>query len=212
MKFYIFGIQRTCTNLAKATIEYNFWSKNGNVNDSGHWAWKHNSDAEQATANLAQSTPVIFCYKKPLSWIKSIIDNEVDFINKYRLTRYPDYIDEDLIIKNSMFSWSLPNALEIWIQFHIDWIKYLHRCNYVIMQQDKMIEQPSVIDILSRVQYKLELVKKMPSWTIIDKYVGRGARIQDKPYVSKNISLTEKQIDYINKKIPKEIITFFENE
>ena len=72
MKYYIFGIQRTCTNYAKVLVQNNFYGECGNKNDYGHWSWKHNGDAEQATANLAQNTPVIFVIKEPKRWLGSI--------------------------------------------------------------------------------------------------------------------------------------------
>lgn len=210
MKFYTFGIQRSCTNLAKATVLTNFWCEHGNVNDFGHWSWKHSPDAEQATANLNQSTPVIFCYKKPISWVEGLKKNDVDFINKYGLAKYEDYTDPELIIKNSLFSWSLPKAIDIWISFHIDWIKYLHRCNHVIMRQHEMTEQPLVIDVLSKIQHRLGLIKKMPNWTIIDRYVNHGGRIEKNLYKDNEKTLSEKQVLYIKNKIPKEVIKFYE--
>ena len=82
MKYYIFGIQRTCTNYAKVLVQNNFYGECGNKNDYGHWSWKHNGDAEQATANLAQNTPVIFCYKEPKRWLGSIKNQSIDFVNR----------------------------------------------------------------------------------------------------------------------------------
>tara|TARA_E500000318_G_C3548106_1_gene207643 strand:+ start:576 stop:1211 length:636 start_codon:yes stop_codon:yes gene_type:complete len=210
MKFYTFGIQRTCTNLARATVQANFWCDYGNVNDFGHWSWKHSSDAEQSTANLNEKTPVIFCYKKPISWVESLKKNDVDFINKNGLAKYENSTDPELIFKNSLCSWSLPKAIDKWISFHIDWIKYLHRCNYVIMRQDQMTHQPSVINVLSKIQYKLKLVKKIPNWTVIDRCVNHGGRVEENLYKDNAKTLSDKQIEYIENKIPKEIINFYE--
>ena len=116
-----------------------------------------------------------------------------------------------MIIKNSLYSWSLSKAIDIWISFHIDWIKYLHRCNYVIMRQDKMMDQPSVIDILSNIPYRLNLINKMPNWTIIDRYVNHGGRVENNAYKETVKTLSDKQIKYIKDKIPNEIIDFYEN-
>ena len=68
------------------------------------------------------------------------------------------------------------------------------------MNQDKMSDQPYIIDFLSKAQFKLELEKKMPNWTLI----------QDKDITEKNF-LTDLQHKYISKKVPNEIIDFFEN-
>ena len=200
MKYYIFGLQNTCTKLAQQYIDLNFYSKNGNVNDFGHWAWRHNGDSEQATANLFQSTPLIFTYRSPHKWMNSIIENDDEFINRYSLTDFPDYHDPNLLIKRGNEFWSLPKAIELWCEFHINWIRYIHRSNYVVMNQDKMSDQPYIIDFLSKVNLKLELQKKMPSWTLI----------QDDNITEKNV-LTDLQHKYVAKKVPNEIIDFFGN-
>jgi len=138
MKFYTFGIQRTCTNFAKQLILTNFHSEWGNINDFGHWSWKHSPDAEQATANLDQNTPLIFCYKTPLMWMESIIRNDVDFINRWGLAQYPDYHDQELLWENALYKFSIPMAIEKWIEFHVEWMKFIHRSNFVIMNQRKI--------------------------------------------------------------------------
>ena len=115
MKFYTFGIQRTCTNFEKQLILANFYSEWGNINDVGHWSWKHSPDAEQATANLFATTPLIFCYKTPLMWMESIIRNDVDFINRWGLAQYSDYHDEELLWENALYKFSIPMAIEKWI-------------------------------------------------------------------------------------------------
>jgi hypothetical protein len=200
VKYYIFGLQNTHTKLARQYIDVNFFAKNGNVNDFGHWSWNHNGDSEQATAHLFQNTPLIFTYKSPHKWMNSIIENDEEFINKYSLTQFPDYHDPRLLVKTKNEFWSLPRAIELWCEFHINWIRYLHRSNYVIMNQDKMSDQPYIIDFLSKVNLKLELEKKMPNWTLI-----KNDNVTEKNF------LTDLQHKYISKKVPNEIIDFFGN-
>ncbi len=209
MKYYIFGIQRTCTNYAKVLVQNNFYGECGNKNDYGHWSWKHNGDAEQATANLAQNTPVIFCYKEPKRWLGSIKNQSIDFVNRYGLSNYPNYTDPQLIINNSEFSWSMPKALQVWVDFHINWIRCAHRCNMVVLNQEKMLEQPNVIDVLTRIQFKQELIKKHMQWLTIDNYVDHSLTITKNKISKKTNPLTEYQIDYIDKNLPKEINDFF---
>lgn len=220
MKFFIFGIQRTCTNFAKQLVLANFHSEYMNVNDFGHWSWKHSPDAEQATANLSQTTPVVFCYKTPTMWLESIIRKDVDFINRWGLAKYPDYHDQDLLWENSLFKFSIPLAIEKWIEFHINWIKYLHRTNYIIMNQRTMCSQPGAVEVLSNIEVKLKLQKKMTNWTLftnsIDYNINQTSKDFDeriKNYIeNKTTKLTDKQISYINNKVPKEIKDFFEND
>ena len=212
MKYYIFGIQRTCTNYCKLLIENNFYCENGNVNDYGHWSWKHNGDAEQATANLLQNTPVFFCYKPPIPWLNSLIHQDVDFINRYGLANYPNWIDPDLVLTNKLFSWSLPKAIHVWIDFHLNWLRYMHRCNAVLIHQVKMMEQPHVISVLSKTQYELELVKKHAQWATIDNLVDHGGIITKNKVVTRNNKLTDKQENYVKNNIPKDITSFFERQ
>ena len=68
------------------------------------------------------------------------------------------------------------------------------------MNQDRMSDQPYIIDFLSKVNLKLELEKKMPNWTLI----------KDDNVTEKNV-LTDLQHKYISKKVPNEIIDFFGN-
>tara|TARA_A100001515_G_C4515623_1_gene191659 strand:- start:570 stop:776 length:207 start_codon:yes stop_codon:yes gene_type:complete len=68
------------------------------------------------------------------------------------------------------------------------------------MNQDRISDQPYIIDFLSKVNLKLELEKKMPNWTLI----------KDDNVTEKNV-LTDLQHKYISKKVPNEIIDFFEN-
>lgn len=218
MKFYTFGIQRTCTNFAKQLVLTNFYTDYGNINDAGHWSWKHSPDAEQATANLAQNTPVIFCYKTPLMWMESIIRNDVDFINRWGLAKYPDYHDPDLLWENALYKFSIPLAIEKWIEFHIEWMKFIHRSNFVVMNQRKMCDQSGAVEVLSEIESKLKLQKKMPQWTLftnaIDYRVRQTSQDFDerkKNYIeNKTTKLSSKQTDYIKNKIPKEIIKFYE--
>tara|TARA_Y100000592_G_scaffold20329_1_gene31168 strand:+ start:227 stop:856 length:630 start_codon:yes stop_codon:yes gene_type:complete len=208
MKYYIFGIQRTCTNYAKLLIDNNFFAEYGNKNDYGHWSYKHNGDAEDATSRLAQNTPVIFCYKEPMRWLSSIKDSSMDLVNKYGLSNFPNYTDPQLVISNSECKWSMPKALQVWLTFHVNWIRSAHRCNMIVMNQEKMLEQPNVIDVLTRIQFKQELIKKHPQWQTIDNYVDQGV-ITNKKISNKNNTLTDYQIDYINNNLPKEINNFF---
>lgn len=220
MKFYTFGIQRTCTNFAKQLILENFYIDHGNINDFGHWSWKHTFDAEQATANLEQTTPLIFCYKTPLMWMESIIRNDVDFINRWGLAQYPDYHDEELLWENALFKFSIPLAIERWIEFHIEWMKFIHRSNYVIMNQRKMCDQPGAVEILSYIESKLKLQKKNPQWTLFTNNVDYRVAQTDKDFderkknylENKTTKLTDKQIEYITNKVPQEIIDFYEKE
>jgi hypothetical protein len=218
MKFYTFGIQRTCTNFAKEITLTNFYCNHGNVNDLGHWSWKHSPDAEQATANLSQSTPVVFCYKTPLMWMESIIRNDVDFINRWGLAKFEDYHDPELLWENALYKFSLPKAINVWIEFHIEWMKYVHRSNFVIMNQKKMCDQAGAVEVLSEMQTKLKLHKKTPQWIIFSNNVDYRVAQTDKSfderknnYLSNKTSyLTEKQKEYILNKIPKEVLDFFE--
>ena len=210
MKFYTFGIQRTCTNFAKKIILENFYSQYANVNDFGHWSWKHSPDAEQATANITFQTPLVFCYKTPLMWMESIIRNEVDFINRWGLVNYSDDHDEDLLWKTALYKFSIPLAIEKWIEFHIEWIKFIHRSNYVIMNQRKMCDQPGTVEVLSNIESKLKLKKKSPQWTL---FADKDFDYRKKDYIeNKTTKLTDKQIQFINNKVPKEIIDFYEKE
>ena len=68
------------------------------------------------------------------------------------------------------------------------------------MNQEKMSDQPYIIDFLSKANLKLELEKKIPNWTLI----------KDDNVREKNV-LTDLQHKYISKKVPNEIIDFFEN-
>ena len=220
MKFYTFGLQRTCTNFAKQLILQNFHSEWGNINDFGHWSWKHSPDAEQATASLSSETPLIFCYKTPLMWMESIIRNDVDFINRWGLAKYPDYHDEELLWENALYKFSIPLAIEKWIEFHTEWIKFIHRSNYVIMNQRKMCDQSRAVEVLSLIENKLKLQKKNPQWILFTDAVDYRVRMTDKSFderkknylQNKTTKLTDKQIQYINNKIPQEIINFFEKE
>lgn len=218
MKFYTFGIQRTCTNFAKQVVLTNFYSEWGNINDAGHWSWKHNPNADEATVNISAQTPLIFCYKTPLMWIESIIRNDVDFINHWHLNKFSDDVDSDLIIENDKYKFSLRLCIEKWIEFHINWIKNLNRTNYIIMNQRKMCLPGDAIDTLSQIENKLKLIKKSSQWTLFTNNVDYRVRQTDKSfderkkdYIS-NITrkLTEKQVNYIKNKVPEEIIKFFE--
>lgn len=220
MKFYTFGIQRTCTNFAKQLVLTNFHSEWGNINDFGHWSWKHSPDAEQATANISAQTPLIFCYKTPLMWIESIIRNDVDFINRWGLVKYPDYHDQDLLWENALYKFSIPMAIEKWIEFHTEWMKFIHRSNYIIMNQRKMCDQPRAVEVLSHIENKLKLQKKKPQWTLFTNNVDYRVAQTDKDFderkknylENKTTKLTDKQIQYINNKVPQEIIDFYEKE
>jgi|TARA_R100000734_G_C3293735_1_gene85179 hypothetical protein len=68
------------------------------------------------------------------------------------------------------------------------------------MNQDRMSDQPYIIDFLSKVNLKLELEKKMPNWTLI-----KNDNVTEKNF------LTDLQHKYISKKVPNEIIDFFGN-
>ena len=218
MKFYTFGIQRTCTNYAKQLILTNFYSELGNINDAGHWSWKHNPDANSATANLSGTTPLIFCYKTPLMWVESIIRNDVDFINHWHLTKFNDDTNPNLIITNDRYKFSLRLCIEKWIEFHINWIKHINRANYIIMNQRKMCLPADAVETLSQIENKLKLKKRDSQWTIFTNNIDYKIKQTDKnfderkkDYIS-NITrkLTNEQIDYINNKIPQEIKDFFE--
>ena len=220
MKFYTFGIQRTCTNLANKLILTNFYSVLGNINDAGHWSWKHCSDAEQATANISSQTPLIFCYKTPLLWIESILRDDVGFINRNGLTNYPDYHDKELLVSNSSYTFSIPIAIDNWIKFHIEWMKYIHRSNYVIMSQRKICDQPGAVSILANIENKLKMIKKGSQWLLFKDAVdyantqfNQDFEKRKSNYLqNKTTNLTNKHIEYINNKIPQEVIDFYEKE
>ena len=218
VKFYTFGIQRTCTNFAKQLVLTNFHSEWGNINDAGNWSWKHNPDADKATSHLTMDSPLIFCYKTPLMWVESIIRNDVDFINHWHLTKFSDDIDSDLIITNDKYRFSLRLCIDKWIEFHTNWIKYLNRTNYIIMNQRKMCLPSDAIDTLTQIENKLELIKKSSQWTLftnnVDYRVSQTNKDFDerkKDYITNTTrKLTEKQVNYIKNKVPEEIIKFFE--
>jgi hypothetical protein len=218
VKFYTFGIQRTCTNYAKQLVLTNFYSEWGNINDAGNWSWKHNPDADKATSNLTNNSSLIFCYKTPLMWVESIIRGDVDFINYWNLTKFSDDIDPDLIIDNIKYRFSLRLCIEKWIEFHTNWIKYLNRTNYIIMNQRKMCDQPGAVEVLSQIENKLGLKKRNAQWILftnnVDYRVSQTAKDFDerkKDYITNTTrKLTEKQINYIKSKIPEEIIKFYE--
>lgn len=218
-KFYVFGIQRTCTNFAKAIIEQNFHCKYGNLNDYGHWSWKHSPDAERSTANLTEDSPLIFCYKTPYMWLESIIRKDVDFINRHGCAKFGDDIDPDLLITNKLYKWSIRKAIEVWTEFHINWMKYIHRSGFVIMNQKKMCHQPDAISTMVHIQSKGKLIKKMPHWNLIEENVDYKVAMTDNfkqrkmDYLAdKTTYLTPKQKDYIDTKVPKEVIDFYENK
>tara|TARA_R100000900_G_scaffold123254_1_gene97666 strand:- start:34 stop:630 length:597 start_codon:yes stop_codon:yes gene_type:complete len=197
MKYYIFGMPQTGTEYIKKLININFFAENNNKNDSGHWSWIHNDDAENATASLFQNSPLVFTYKRLPEWINSLITNGQQFIHQCGLNQYPDYHDAALLIYSQETRWSLPKAVEAWTQFHINWIRYIHRSNYLIVNKSKTKDQPYLIDRLSKIQFRLELKKKMSNWTLIEE-----EKILN--------SLTNTQLDYVNNKILKEIKDFYE--
>jgi hypothetical protein len=197
MKYYIFGIPESGTNYVKNLIGVNFFNENNNKNDSGHWSWMHNADAEKATANLFQNTPLIFTYRPLSEWLNYLIKDGLQFINQSKLNQYPDYHDVNLLISSQEERWSLPKAIELWTEYHINWIKYIDRTNHLVIDNSKIEEQPYVVDRLSKIQYRLELIKKMPNWTLIEKQ-----QITN--------HLTDYQLNYVNGKNLKEITNFFE--
>ena len=85
----------------------------------------------------------------------------------------------------------------MWTEFHINWIRYIHRSNYLIINKIKTDDQPYIVDILSKAQYNLEFKKKMPNWTLID----------DKKITN---FLTDNQLDYVNNKVLRDIKIFYE--
>ena len=97
----------------------------------------------------------------------------------------------------------------MWVDFHINWIRCAHRCNMVVLNQEKMLEQPNVIDVLTRIQFKQELIKKHMQWLTIDNYVDQTLTITKNKISKKTDPLTEYQIDYIDKNLPREINDFF---
>ena len=86
------------------------------------------------------------------------------------------------------------------------------------MNQRKMCDQPGAVEVLSSVESKLKLKKKTPQWTIFTNNVDYRVAQTDKDFderkknylENKTTKLTNKQIQYIQNKIPKEIIKFYE--
>jgi len=88
------------------------------------------------------------------------------------------------------------------------------------MNQRKMCDQPRAVEVLSLIESKLKLQKKNPQWILFTDAVDYRVRMTDKSFderkknylQNKTTKLTDKQIQYINNKIPQEIINFFEKE
>ena len=197
MKYYIFGIPNSGTQYIKKLVDLNFFAESNNKNDMGHWSWVHNGDAENATASLFQNTPLIFTYAELQKWINSLLVEVQQFIHQCGLNQYPDYHDAALLLHSQDTRWSLPKAVEVWSEFHINWIRYIHRSKYLIINKSRIDDQPYLVDRLSKIQHDLELKKKMTNWTLIEeKTVGN--------------SLTENQLDYIENKVLTEIKDFYE--
>jgi len=218
-EFYTFGIQRTCTNLAKEIVLANFDSNWANVNDVGHWSWKHTMESQEVISRIEWNTPVIFCYKNPLMWMESIIRNDVDFINRWGIAKYPDYHDPELLWENSLFKFSIPLAIEKWVEFHLNWMNYCKKPFFVLMNQKKMCSQEGTVEVLNKIHNNLKLKRKSNLWTVFTNNVDyRSIALTDKDftnrksrYLENKVSkLSDKQVEYINKKVPKEIIDFFE--
>jgi hypothetical protein len=99
-------------------------------------------------------------------------------------------------------------------------MKFIHRSNYVIMNQRKMCDQPRAVEVLSNIESKLNLKKKNPQWTLFTNNVDYRVAQTDKDFderkknylENKTTKLTNKQIDYITNKVPQEIIDFYEKE
>jgi len=83
MKFYTFGLQRTCTNFSQALIQENFNFKWENINRQDNPLWKHNKNAKDAMAHVEKRNMFIFCYKEPHMWVDSIMRKHVDFFNRH---------------------------------------------------------------------------------------------------------------------------------
>ena len=197
MKYYIFGIPESGTGYVKKLIDINFYVENNNKNDAGHWSYIHNGDAENATASVFQNTPLIFSYRNLSEWLNCLISDGQQFIHQAGLNIYPDWHDAALLVTSHDTRWSIPRAIDVWTEFHINWIRYIHRSNYLIVNKSKTDDQPYIVDILSKAQYNLEFKKKMPNWTLID----------DKKITN---FLTDNQLDYVNNKVLRDIKIFYE--
>ena len=165
-------------------------------------------EAEQQVANLKSSIDLMskvielaaISDKHALElqkWINSLLVDGQQFIHQCGLNQYPDYHDAALLLHSQDTRWSLPKAVEVWSEFHINWIRYIHRSKYLIINKSRIDDQPYLVDRLSKIQHDLELKKKMTNWTLIEeKTVGN--------------SLTENQLDYIENKVLTEIKDFYE--
>ena len=83
-----------------------------------------------------------------------------------------------------------------------------------------MSDQTGTVEVLSKIESKLKLKKKNPQWTLFTNNVDYRVAQTDKDFderkknylENKTTKLTDKQIQYINNKVPQEIIDFYEKE
>ena len=88
------------------------------------------------------------------------------------------------------------------------------------MNQRKMCDQPGAVEVLSNIENKCKMLKKSPNWTLFTNNVDYRVAQTDKDFderkknylENKTTKLTNKQIQYINNKVPQEIIDFYEKE
>ncbi len=78
MNFYIFGLQRSGTNLVQTIMETNF---GGVVKNQGEKQWKHCLSPDE---NLNFADPILKVIKSPYTWVESIVFRDrADFYEKH---------------------------------------------------------------------------------------------------------------------------------
>lgn len=78
MNFYLFGLQRTGTNLVQHLMESNFAGKVANQSED---EWKHSL---KVSSNLDNDVPILKVIKSPYTWVESIVFRErADFYEKH---------------------------------------------------------------------------------------------------------------------------------
>jgi len=199
VKFYTFGLQRTCTNFSQALIQENFNFKWENINRQDNPLWKHNKNAKDAMAHVEKRNMFIFCYKEPHMWVDSIMRKHVDFFNRHGGAKKSE--DEKIDI-----------CIDVFNEFYLNWMQEMPVLHYEIFHQRKMCNFGYVkrkLNNIAKVHDMRRQEWKLP--TNVGQTSGFQSRKQN--YLEGNpLSLSQEKKSYIISKIDKRIIDFFENQ
>lgn len=200
----IFGLPRTCTNLAEVLLRENFRDVFLLTNFP---CWKHGKSTIQGTSIHGvlhgeridcDEVRFVVCLKNPYNWLRS-------FNNFEAPRRERPLTDLEFLASASSFHYKDLNPVDTWCEMNRHWLSMVddRSAMQVIRHEDLLRSQAGFAE---RVQAAFHLERASEQFVEIRNQVRPYAKVAEQAYLPKPHGFSSAAIDYINARLDREFV------